>query len=52
MRKVPFMVILGDKEVEDGAVAVRRLGGQDLGVMPLDGFVKLAVAETKPPRWS
>ncbi len=51
MQKVPYVLVLGDKEVEDGAVAVRKLGGQDLGVMPLDSFLALAIFETKPPRW-
>jgi len=51
MRKVPFMLVLGDKEVEDVAVAVRRRGGEDLGVMSPAAFEALAGRETAPPRW-
>jgi len=51
MRKIPFMLVLGDKEVENGAVAVRRRGGEDLGAMPPDAFEALAGRETAPPRW-
>ena len=35
MQKVPYFVVLGDKEKEAGQVAVRARGNQDLGVMPL-----------------
>jgi len=38
MQKVPYLVVIGDKEMASGAVAVRARGGQDLGVMPLDDF--------------
>jgi len=51
MGKIPFMLILGDKEVENGAVAVRRRGGEDLGAMSPDAFEALATRETAPPRW-
>ena len=51
MQKVPYVLVLGDKEVEDGTVAVRRRGGEDLGVMPLNDFQTMALNEAKPPRW-
>jgi threonyl-tRNA synthetase len=38
MQKVPYLVVVGDKEMASGAVAVRARGGQDLGVMSLDDF--------------
>jgi threonyl-tRNA synthetase len=38
MQKVPFILVVGDKEKASGAVAVRARGNQDLGVMPLDNF--------------
>jgi len=38
MQKVPYLVVIGDKEMASGAVAVRARGGQDLGVMSLDDF--------------
>ncbi|MBP5650153.1 MAG: threonine--tRNA ligase [Bacteroidales bacterium] len=40
-RKIPFMLIVGEKEEADGTVAVRRHGNIDNGVMPLDNFVAL-----------
>jgi threonyl-tRNA synthetase len=38
MQKVPYILVVGDKEKADGAVAVRARGNQDLGVMPLADF--------------
>ncbi|MBL8305418.1 MAG: threonine--tRNA ligase [Rubrivivax sp.] len=38
LQKVPFILVVGDKEKAGGAVAVRARGGQDLGVMPLSSF--------------
>ena len=39
MQKVPYILVVGDKEKADGAVAVRARGNQDLGVMALDSFM-------------
>jgi len=39
MQKVPYILVVGDKEKANGAVAVRARGNQDLGVMPLSDFV-------------
>ena len=36
MDKVPYILVVGDKEVQQNAVAVRERGGKDLGVMQLD----------------
>jgi threonyl-tRNA synthetase len=38
MQKAPFILVVGDKEKANGAVAVRARGNQDLGVMPLADF--------------
>ena len=38
MQKVPFLLVVGDKEKANGAVAVRARGNQDLGAMPLADF--------------
>ena len=38
MQKLPYIVVVGDKEVAAGAVAVRARGNQDLGVMSLEAF--------------
>jgi threonyl-tRNA synthetase len=39
MEKVPYILVVGDKEVQQGAVAVRERGGKDLGVMKLSEFI-------------
>ena len=39
--KVPFMLILGEKEVADGTVSVRRQGAGDLGAMTPEAFAKV-----------
>lgn len=40
MQKLPYLVVVGDKEMAASAVAVRARGGQDLGAMPLEAFVQ------------
>ena len=35
MAKVPYMLVVGDKEVEEGTVNVRKHGGDELGSVPL-----------------
>jgi threonyl-tRNA synthetase len=40
LQKVPYILVAGDKEKASGAVAVRARGNQDLGVMPLDDFIR------------
>ncbi len=49
LAKIPFTVVVGEKEVAAQAVAPRRHGGQDLKSMPLDGFVDLLRKEATPP---
>jgi threonyl-tRNA synthetase len=43
LQKIPYMLILGDKEVETGAVSVRLRNGENLGAQPLDEFVATAL---------
>ncbi len=38
LQKLPYILVVGDKEMQAGTVAVRARGGVDLGVMPLDAF--------------
>jgi threonyl-tRNA synthetase len=38
LQKLPYLLVVGEKEVQAGQVAVRARGGVDLGVMPLDEF--------------
>jgi len=49
LQKLPYILVVGDKEKEAGAVAVRARGGQDLGVMPLDASAS-ASCRTLPPK--
>ncbi|HEY6045200.1 MAG TPA: threonine--tRNA ligase [Pyrinomonadaceae bacterium] len=42
MQKIPFMLVLGDREMEDGKVAVRERTRGDIGAMSLDEFKELA----------
>ena len=41
MQKVPFIAVVGDKELAAGSVAVRARGNQDLGVMSVQAFAEL-----------
>jgi threonyl-tRNA synthetase len=43
MEKVPYILVVGDKEVQQNMVAVRERGGKDLGVMVLDEFISLSI---------
>lgn len=42
LQKVPFMLVLGDKELEENKIAVREKVKGDLGAMTLDEFIKMA----------
>ena len=41
LSKTPYLLVVGDKEVESGSVAVRTLAGEDLGSMTVDAFTEL-----------
>jgi threonyl-tRNA synthetase len=41
LQRVPFLLVVGDKEVESGSVAVRTRTGEDLGTLSVDEFVAL-----------
>ncbi len=45
LEKVPYMFIIGDKDVEAQTVSVRHRKEGDLGAMKLDDFIKMAVEE-------
>jgi threonyl-tRNA synthetase len=47
LQKIPYMLVVGDKEVADRAVAVRSRAKGDLGPRPLDRFVTDALAEVR-----
>ena len=39
LQKLPYQLVVGDKEKQAGTVAVRTRGGEDLGAMSLEGFI-------------
>ena len=41
MEKVPYMLVVGDRDMENGTVSVRHRSGEDLGAMSLEDFIKL-----------
>ncbi len=45
LKKIPFMLIVGEQEEESGTISVRRHGGADLGKMDLDAFSDLVTSE-------
>lgn len=45
LQKVPYLLVVGDKEVEADSVAVRTRGGEDLGSMTVDAFIDKVKAE-------
>lgn len=45
LMKVPYLLVIGDKEMEDGTVAVRTRTGEDLGVMPIEAFSEVLTAD-------
>lgn len=47
LEKVPYMLVIGDKEIENGQVAVRSRGAGDLGAMALAGFIEKITREVK-----
>jgi threonyl-tRNA synthetase len=42
LQKVPYMLVVGAREEEDGTVSVRRRAGEDLGALALDAFAARA----------
>ncbi|MCF0188326.1 MAG: threonine--tRNA ligase [Bacteroidaceae bacterium] len=47
MKRIPYMVIVGEKEAEEGTVSVRQQGGNDLGSMKIDDFAKKIIEEVE-----
>jgi threonyl-tRNA synthetase len=47
LQRVPYMLVTGEREVENHTVAVRTRSGEDLGAMSLEGFAERLAAEIK-----
>jgi threonyl-tRNA synthetase len=45
LQKLPYTLVVGDKEKASSSVAVRARGNQDLGVMSVDAFVERILAD-------
>ncbi|MBS0462683.1 MAG: threonine--tRNA ligase [Proteobacteria bacterium] len=48
LQRIPYLLVVGDREKETGAVAVRTRSGEDLGTMPLSDFIARLHAEARP----
>lgn len=49
LQKIPYMLVIGDKEVEAGGVSPRHRSGKNLELMPLDEFISLVTQESRFP---
>jgi threonyl-tRNA synthetase len=47
LQKLPYQVVVGDKEMQAGTVAVRTRSGEDLGAMSLEAFTARLLSEAK-----
>ncbi len=47
LQKLPYILVVGVREMEDGTVAVRARGGKDLGAMAVADFIKMAQKEVE-----
>jgi threonyl-tRNA synthetase len=45
LRKVPYMLVVGEREAQSGTASLRRRTGEDLGAVALDRIVSELVAE-------
>jgi threonyl-tRNA synthetase len=48
LQKVPYLLVAGDREKENGTIAVRTRAGEDLGAMPLDRLIERLRSESIP----
>ncbi len=46
LKRIPYMIVVGDREMEGTTIAVRNLAGDDLGTMQIDDFVDLVNKQT------
>ena len=50
LQKVPYILVVGEKERDDGSVAVRARGGVNHGVMPFEAFATLLAEDVSGHR--
>ena len=49
--KIPYLLVVGDKEVETGTVAPRKYGGDAMAALPVKDFIEIVVGENDPYSW-
>ena len=47
LQKVPYVLVVGEREARDGTASVRKRGGEDVGAMPVDRFLAEVTAEIR-----
>ena len=52
MQKLPYILVVGDKEKEVGAVAVRARGNKDLGLMSIEAFAMQIASDIAQKIWT
>ena len=50
MQKIPYLLVVGGKEIQNNSVAVRARGNKDLGIMTIDKFIELIKEDIKNKR--
>jgi len=51
LEKIPYLLVIGKKEMENGTVAPRKLGGKNMSPMTIDEFVNHIAIELNPEKW-
>ena len=49
--KIPYLLVVGDKEVETGTVAPREYGGDAMAALPVEDFIEIVAAQNDPYSW-
>ena len=52
IQRVPYLIVVGDREVENGEIAVRARNGDDLGSMSIEDFSRLLQIDVEKMRKS
>lgn len=51
LEKIPYLLVIGNNEMESGTVAPRKLGGKNLPTMTVDEFMNSIESEIDPQKW-
>ena len=49
--KIPYLLVVGDREVETGTVAPRKYGGEAMAALRVEDFIEIVEEENDPPSW-